>query len=1709
MQQLLPGQHEESGIFDRVINPTLGVLQQPIWRIWRALKEEDIDLLSRQGLLDPALLPILGTLFTQRNRVDPDELFGDNIGAQIAGSILTDPLTFLTGGLTAGAKLGKGLGALQGTGLLKALGKQAGVEGAETLAQKELMQSVVKHYGTNKGLREGLEELAKKGSGAALEAPDYKLMRKILKQGDGLADDLSLDAAFAGRGQRELGLGLPLIGDLFGQYVPLGEKLQKTYGGSWGSFYMRGIVGNTYKALGGGIVAPVHLVGKAGGRIPLLTPLFNRATELAQDFGANYAGGNKSALILERIRNLKDQTGFGPGGLGADDIERVLGKEGTDTANAFVSRASVLFAGTPEGAALARNNKGRLMESFNLLGQEEQAQYLTKVLDQLPGQRDLAEKVRGIINLDEGARVTPAELNKLRGKDPNTYKALVAQAGEKGKLSPKQASDFLKSSTLDQDLKSLLGLEDDVLLQAEHVDQFLNTRKNVTQAVEQARPEFLARPVEVRTAAGRLGKVLARWKTLIFKNDIGIEGFEEITAFKNHVVSESQRVLEGTGNAFYAKLEELSRSSNIEEPYLEKLFLGIQELSPTEQEFQKLTEGLRGTHGLEGQQAGFAELDAWFESRGATSLSYLLGTITENLKGSELDMFDDLFKLLGTSPDSPSFLAHFDGVAKLSKAYGYSQELGQTFVPSLLDRNAVTLDKTFDHLFNTLPFKQRNRAGKALNNFRKAGQAISKPIGAMTMVEAQGATVTLLDMIPQIPGVTAKEMSRARDLVNQGGSLQRLGILPKVREYFSRVDQEEVFRAGKSFSADADKVIAKEMFAALDAHMLNPKRGFDFGGEVEDLFTARDAKFMGRHTESGFVRATKEELDALPANALATEDEVDGFKAAFTNMVAAKKMIDMWRASNGGDSLMEMPMNLLQNLQDHMTEVSKLVARTALKPLGEGGEKVYDALSLVRSSMFETADAAGMLPDVVPLGFAHRIKDGETQRAIANALGGLAGSDGVTFSPYVNSLFRRSNRNYTIRELNLLRKQLADMSGPEAKKAHEVINTALHNDNLAVPAEHYRESAVDAMLGHMANVREFGDHMSYFTKVFGSKVAKENGLIAGRVKRVFENAGGAKMTKQSAGLSGTVALDPETGETLLNVATDALPRRNASIGYVLETLDGTETIISHEMVESGGFSLNALGEGKDLKSAMVNFLRTRNPQSFDGPLTLHEAKNLEGNFITMAPVSVNQAVFKEMENTRPSGLSGLLKTYDSLHTTLKLLATGLRFPLQFGTANTISAIPQGMLTGIGGHNMVHGMWLAARAFGGPMDDIVSLDEMSALLALKGGRVGRRPVPRIIDAAVGRRAGGELIRQVDRVAGGLAPAEDLMMEVGNRTFSFQEIVTAMVEAGAWEVRTSGELKNIRSTPEMLQNMRKVFMHPGLQGKVARGREAALGFASSTEQFVRLSGMLGALSGGMDLDTAARAVSDAMVDYSNLTKIEKEVAKRAIFFYTFPRKMIPLVFGKALNNPAKAAAFVHSTIGNKDLFESSEGRIEMKIDDYRVNAGRLAPQFDALVMLASMADILPIDVRRMTGEARPDLPFTPSGVASIVGWHDFFPTEDPLSVRGGDWVDDAIRSNWLSRFMVGDKLLGSNDPQVTHSPLELAAKSFLPYRKVRPNSEQERKIRRLSMTMRDVKADLRAATLAGDQDAINGAQRVLGRIHESMRAARSNQHKNVNY
>tara|TARA_R110002012_G_scaffold322068_1_gene554489 strand:- start:44 stop:4999 length:4956 start_codon:yes stop_codon:yes gene_type:complete len=137
--------------FEWFWNSTFGVPQQLIYRGLRAAQDPNTDFWSHEGILDMSLIPVVGLFDDDRadvsmqeqvqrtNKVLGTKMDPNSGWAQFGVGMLTDPLSFMGGGLTA---IGRGAAAgtkAARTGAMPALLRKAGVDVTELTAGKVKM----------------------------------------------------------------------------------------------------------------------------------------------------------------------------------------------------------------------------------------------------------------------------------------------------------------------------------------------------------------------------------------------------------------------------------------------------------------------------------------------------------------------------------------------------------------------------------------------------------------------------------------------------------------------------------------------------------------------------------------------------------------------------------------------------------------------------------------------------------------------------------------------------------------------------------------------------------------------------------------------------------------------------------------------------------------------------------------------------------------------------------------------------------------------------------------------------------------------------------------------------------------------------------------------------------------------------------------------------------------------------------------------------------------------------------------------------------------------------------------------------------------------------------------------------------------------------------------------------------------------------------
>ena len=93
-----------ANILTKVYNSTLGIPQQLLLRLLRKMKQGDMNIFDEDGLMDMSLIPFLGILDEHENDASGAD-FTDSTGGALAIDIFTDPVTFMTSGLTGAGKL--------------------------------------------------------------------------------------------------------------------------------------------------------------------------------------------------------------------------------------------------------------------------------------------------------------------------------------------------------------------------------------------------------------------------------------------------------------------------------------------------------------------------------------------------------------------------------------------------------------------------------------------------------------------------------------------------------------------------------------------------------------------------------------------------------------------------------------------------------------------------------------------------------------------------------------------------------------------------------------------------------------------------------------------------------------------------------------------------------------------------------------------------------------------------------------------------------------------------------------------------------------------------------------------------------------------------------------------------------------------------------------------------------------------------------------------------------------------------------------------------------------------------------------------------------------------------------------------------------------------------------------------------------------------
>ena len=171
--------------------------------------------------------------------------------------------------------------------------------------------------------------------------------------------------------------------------------------------------------------------------------------------------------------------------------------------------------------------------------------------------------------------------------------------------------------------------------------------------------------------------------------------------------------------------------------------------------------------------------------------------------------------------------------------------------------------------------------------------------------------------------------------------------------------------------------------------------------------------------------------------------------------------------------------------------------------------------------------------------------------------------------------------------------------------------------------------------------------------------------------------------------------------------------------------------------------------------------------------------------------------------------------------------------------------------------------------------------------------------------------------------------DKSVKIGNDTWKLSELYDLAVDNNILGSGFSGRdfLNKVRINPKLKEFGSRPFGATGefIDSGVASTRK----FGTAVENNARVSLFLDQLSKGTPTNEAAIHVKKFLFDYGELTVAEQKILKRAIPFYTFMRKNVPLQFEQMMTQPGKYTGVFHAKGATEGL---SEARNEEYLPDW---------------------------------------------------------------------------------------------------------------------------------------------------------------------------------
>lgn len=649
----------------------------------------------------------------------------------------------------------------------------------------------------------------------------------------------------------------------------------------------------------------------------------------------------------------------------------------------------------------------------------------------------------------------------------------------------------------------------------------------------------------------------------------------------------------------------------------------------------------------------------------------------------------------------------------------------------------------------------------------------------------------------------------------------------------------------------------------------------------------------------------------------------DGPAAAMGDYLLATRDIRraLTRARKTGEPVQLSPLTVerIERAQDAMQSVLR---DTAAKVFKKSKADDIDSLVGLSDNVANQAAKLNGFERGAVMGYAPRIHNRKFRKKYGQLIGKVQSRLGA--NDEVDAMFRRvQERDLTVEDLNLLREEMIRADMPDL--VDELTDIA--GDFAERP---YVESWEAGILTRMSQQGSQVAARDFVNDVFANpEAAAKDGIIGGRVTRLFDSQGQtirAGKDRVSVG-----------GRDSATIKREEISRELTPSAVEVQMPNGQYQIIDLRQYKDrfGDQGVQILGtEGDDLGQAMIRH-EARSGGRIDAGMPQ------EGSWLIAGEGGVVDFL-RQSAIPQKSEMAGAVAAYDAVNFTIKKFQTVFRASHHAG--NLLSGIAQTRAAGASWANTTLGHIDSARALGlAGADGVKAIDDMSAL---SGSGATWNVFRRMADRA--------------KIVEGLI-AGKTVDELGE----FATIDFGLHSYGVGEILQRATARNLYGGTQAVEDIRLGGFDPqGVLkqqeklrgGKATQAVETALDASRAPEITARTSTLFALLREGHTLDDAIDIAKRAHVDYSSLTKFERNGMKRAIPYYTFSRKYTPFALERMAKDPSLIVAW-QKTIENADWAGIDEnGTPVLSAGKFEMDLGRINANLDAMMALAGTTEML---------------------------------------------------------------------------------------------------------------------------------------------------------